>query len=82
MGVPSNFPRLIIIIFGALVCLLANIEVASALQSNWPEGGVRNDRRELAADGTYSFAYTGAFQTWYWFIFLFVIYALHFVSVS
>ena len=71
LGVASKFPGSISLILGALICLLANVEVIWALPS--PEGGGRNDRRELAATVTYSFAYTGAFETWYKFTTLYAI---------
>ena len=63
--VAHNLSRLVIVIIGAVICLSANAGITSTLRSNWPEGEIRSDQRELAATATYSFAYTGAVQTWY-----------------
>ena len=63
--VAHNLSRLVIVIIGAVICLSANAGITSTLRSNWPEGEVRSEQRELGATATYSFAYTGAVQTWY-----------------
>ena len=79
--VSNSLSGFVIVILSALICVFANAEITSTLQSNTPEGGVGSDQRELAATGTYSFAYTGAVQTWYWFAFLCTILAAHFVPL-
>ena len=70
MRMASRLSRLIIVIFGAMICLSTNAEITSALESNDPVGGVRSGRRELATSVIYSFACTEAVQTWYYFTIL------------
>ena len=66
----SKLSRFIILIFCAIICLTANAETTSSLQSSEPISGVRNGRRELVASSSYSFTCTGAVETWYYFTFL------------
>ena len=65
MRVTSSLPRIILTTFGALVCIFAHAENTTILPPNVLDGGRENHRRELAAAGAFSFAYTGAYQTWY-----------------
>ena len=58
----KRLPRFVILIFGALLCLVADAKVASILPTDTLEDG----RRELVVSPTVSFAYTGAVQTWYY----------------
>jgi hypothetical protein len=62
--VAHSLSRSATFIFGAIICLLANAEITSTLRPNEPEVEVGSDQRELAAATIYSFAYTGAVQTW------------------
>ena len=80
--VSHSLSGFVIVILGALICVFANAEITSTLQSNTPEGGVGSDQRELAAAATLSFAYTGAVQTWCYFTFLCAILKIHFVPFS
>ena len=80
--VVHSLSRTVAIIAGAMICLLANANITSTLRSNEPEVEIGSDRRELAAAATYSFAYTGAVQTWCYFTFLCAILKVHFVLFS
>ena len=62
--VAHSLSRFVTVIFGAMICLLANAEITSTLRPKEQVVEVGGDRRELAATATYSFAYTNAVQTW------------------
>lgn len=55
----------LIMILVAMICNLANGEVVTVLPSNRHESSRGNYQRLLATSGPYSFAFTGAVQTWY-----------------
>ena len=65
MRVASKLSRFFITLLVGVVCIFADTEITTTLPSNVLGGGRENNGRKLTTAGTYSFAYTGAAQTWY-----------------